>query len=116
MKVQRVKADARVAANVGKVALRYGPLVYTIEKDDQDITDAVLPPNAALTAEWQGDLLRGVTVIKGRFASGAAMTAIPFWARYNRESAKELPPPRPAQGEPRPAPRPPSATVWISEV
>jgi len=115
MKVQRVKADARVAADVGRVALRYGPLVYTIEKDDQDIDNAVLPPNAALTTEWKSDLLRGVTVIKGTFASGAAMTAIPYWARYNRESANEPLPPRPAQGE-RPAPRPPASTVWISEV
>ena len=116
MTVQRVKADARVAANVGRVALRFGPLMYTIEKDDQDITNAVLPPNAALTAEFKPDLLRGVTVIKGTFANGATMTAIPYYARYNRESAKEPPPAPPAQGQPRPAPRPPASTVWIREI
>ena len=109
MTVQRVKADARVAANVGRVALRYGPLVYTIEKDDQDITQAVLAPSAPLTTEWKPDLLRGVTVIKGAFTNGAPMTAIPYWTRCNRESAKEPQPPRPA-------PRPPASTVWIREI
>jgi hypothetical protein len=116
MQPQRVKADPRIAADVGRVALRYGPLVYTIEKDDQDITNAVLAPSSPLTTEWKADLLRGVTVIKGAFANGAAMTAIPYWARYNRESAKEPAPPRPAEGQPRPAPRPPASTVWIREV
>ncbi|NJD66766.1 MAG: hypothetical protein FIB00_16250 [Chloroflexi bacterium] len=115
VQAQRVKADARVAANVGRVALRYGPLLYTIEKDDQDITNAVLPPNAVLTTEWKPDLLRGVVVIKATFANGNAMTAIPYYTRYNRESAKEPPPAPPAQGQ-RPAPRPPASTVWIREI
>ncbi len=39
--VQRVKADARVAADVGRVALRRGPLVYNIESVDQNV-DLVL--------------------------------------------------------------------------
>lgn len=83
MKIQRVKADPRVAADVGKVALRYGPLVYNIESADQDITQ-MLKPDAALTTEWKPDLLCGITVIKGFFANGAPLTAIPNYARNNR--------------------------------
>jgi hypothetical protein len=83
MKIQRVKADPRVAADVGKVALRYGPLVYNIESADQDITQ-MLKSDAALTTEWKPDLLCGITVIKGTFANGAPLTAIPNYARNNR--------------------------------
>jgi hypothetical protein len=83
MKIQRVKADPRVAADVGKVALRYGPLVYNIESADQDITQ-MLKTDAALTTEWKPDLLCGITVIKGSFANGAPLTAIPNYARNNR--------------------------------
>ena len=90
MVVQRVRASDKIIATApatspvkGKVALRYGPLVYNIEQVDQDIT-GVLDPSARLTTEWRGDLLGGVTVIKGTFADGAPMTAIPNFARYNR--------------------------------
>ena len=37
----------------GKVALRYGPLVYNIKAVDQNITN-VLPGSAALKPEWRG--------------------------------------------------------------
>jgi DUF1680 family protein len=72
-----------VAADVGRVALRYGPLVYNIESVDQDVGLA-LGPSSALSTEWKADLLGGVMVIKGTFTNGAAMTAIPNYARNNR--------------------------------
>jgi len=65
------------------VALRYGPLIYNIERVDQDITQ-VLGPESALSTEWRPDLLGGVMVIKGTFADGSPMTAIPNYARNNR--------------------------------
>ena len=34
-------ASEKIAATSGKVALRYGPLVYNIEQVDQDITGAL---------------------------------------------------------------------------
>ena len=34
---QRVKADEQVVADRGRVALRYGPLVYCIESVDQNV-------------------------------------------------------------------------------
>jgi hypothetical protein len=83
MRVQRVHADSRVTADVGRVALRYGPLVYAIESVDQKV-DAVLSPSSELSTEWKPDLLGGVTIIRGRFADGAGMTAIPYYARNNR--------------------------------
>src|SRR5260221_2655771 len=104
MPVQRVRASDKIAAVKGKVALRVGPLLYNIEQVDQDITGA-LDPSAPLTTEWRGDLLGGVTVIKGRFANGAPMTAIPNFARYNRN------PPGPPYVPPPPTPRPAPGTA-----
>jgi hypothetical protein len=37
-----------------------------------------------LTTEWKPDLLGGVVVVKGMFANGADLTAIPNYARNNR--------------------------------
>jgi hypothetical protein len=62
MRIQRVHADERIEEDRGKVALRYGPLVYNIEQPDQDITQA-LPASAQLGTEWRADLLGGVMTI-----------------------------------------------------
>jgi DUF1680 family protein/alpha-L-arabinofuranosidase len=83
MPVQRVKADPRVTADVGRVALRYGPLIYCIESADQNVNLA-LPPTSALSTQWRPNLLGGVVVLRGSFANGAPMTAIPYYARNNR--------------------------------
>jgi len=113
-----------------KVALRYGPLVYNIEQVDQDITKT-LAPDAKLTHEFRRDLLGGVIVLRATFADGSPMTAIPNFARYNRNPPAPLPPPptpRPspsatptptpaasASPAPRPAPPAPQSIVWIKE-
>jgi len=83
LQVQRVKADPKVKADLGRVALRYGPLIYNLESVDQDITQ-VLSPTSPLTPEWNPNLLGGVVVIKGSFANGTSFTAIPNYARLNR--------------------------------
>jgi len=83
MRVQRVKASDNVAADAGRVALRYGPLVYNIESADQNV-DLVLDPGSTLSTEWRPDLLGGVMVVRGQFADGAPMTAVPNYARLNR--------------------------------
>jgi hypothetical protein len=82
--VQRVKTIGQVPANRGRVALRYGPLVYNIEEKDGNNLEAILKPDAPLAAEWAPDLLGGVMVIKGSFADGSKLTAIPNYARLNR--------------------------------
>jgi DUF1680 family protein len=81
--VQRVKADQRMVANRGRVALRYGPLIYNVESLDQDVSGE-LPPSAPLTAEWKPGLLGGVVVIQGEWSDGKALLAIPNYARLNR--------------------------------
>ena len=83
MQVQRVRASDRIAPLRGRVALRYGPLIYNIESVDESM-NAVLSPDSPLRAEWNPDLLGGIMVIKGQFANGQPMTAIPNYARLNR--------------------------------
>jgi DUF1680 family protein len=116
LKVQRVRAAEQLEADRNKVALRYGPLVYNIEQADQDITK-VLSPESALTTEWKAGLLGGVVVIKGAFADGSPMMAIPHYARMNREPEPPPPPPAPPPGSAgaRSARRPVTSIVWIRE-
>ncbi|MEH3121671.1 MAG: glycoside hydrolase family 127 protein [Sphingomonas phyllosphaerae] len=83
MAVQRVTADERVEATRGKVALRYGPLVYNVERADQRRIDLAIGSDA-LVPEWRGDLLGGVVAIRGRWADGSTLTAVPNFARMNR--------------------------------
>jgi len=86
MTIQRIKGIEKIEATRGRVALRYGPLIYNAENVDQDL-DKVLRPESALKAEWRGDLLGGVTIIKGTWADGSPLTAIPYYARCNRPPA-----------------------------
>lgn len=80
---QRVHADARIKPLTGRVALRYGPLIYNLESVDQGL-DSILPKDAPLSAEWAPTLLGGQMVLKGTFADGKPMTAIPNYSRLNR--------------------------------
>ena len=83
MSPQRVTADANISADHGLTALRYGPLVYNVERADQaDLTQAI--SDSPLQTQWRPDLLGGVMVINGKWANGKALTAIPNFARMNR--------------------------------
>jgi DUF1680 family protein len=83
MEPQRVTADSRVQADLGAVALKYGPLVYNVETlDHQEIHQPL--SDAPLKAEWRPDLLGGVMVITGKWKDGSPMIAIPNYARMNR--------------------------------
>jgi DUF1680 family protein len=88
MKIQRIKAIDKIAATKDRVALRYGPLIYSAEINDQDLNN-VLSSDSALTAEWRGNFLGGVMVIKGTWADGSKLTAIPYYARHNRDTQDE---------------------------
>jgi len=130
MPIQRVYGSDKIVGGgtlpppvKDKVALRVGPIVYNIEQVDQDIAKT-LPPTAPLKTEWRGDFLNGVAVITSTFADGAPMTAIPNFARYNRNPpAPPPPPPAPpapppvagAPPAPRPAPPPVTSKIWIQE-
>jgi DUF1680 family protein len=81
--VQTIQPSSKIAATVGRIALRRGPLVYNLESADQDL-NSVLDPAAKLTTEWRGDLLGGVMVISGQFRNGKPLLAVPNYARLNR--------------------------------
>ena len=115
LRVQRVRADERIEADRGRVALKYGPLVYNIEQQDQDIHKA-LGADSPLRAEWRPDLLGGVTVIRGEFADGTPLMAIPNFVRANRVEATYGPRrPEPQPDGSRGEPFPPTSIVWIRE-
>ena len=82
MVVQRV-ARRGIEAKAGKVALRYGPLIYNVETADQPRIDLALA-DTPLSAAWRGDLLGGVMTVQGRWQDGSGMVAIPNYARTNR--------------------------------
>jgi DUF1680 family protein len=115
MRPQRVHAGDKIEATRGRVALRYGPLIYNLEQEDQDLTKS-LAPDSPLETEWRKDFLGGVVVIKGKFADGAPLLAIPNFARMNRHPGLPYPPspPPPDPDGRRPEP-PPASIVWIRE-
>ena len=83
MPVQRVTADPKIAADRGLVALRYGPLIYNVERAD-NVSLAQAISQGPLTAVWRPDLLHGVMAIQGTWADGSPLLAIPNYARNNR--------------------------------
>lgn len=83
MPIQRVHSIPQAKANLGRVALRRGPLMFNIEEADQNL-DLTLAPDAELHAEYDPDTLDGVLTIRGKFSNGAPLKAIPNYARNNR--------------------------------
>jgi DUF1680 family protein len=94
MEVQTITSDDRIAANRGRIALRYGPLIYNVEKADQPDIDKYIG-KGPLTTEWKGDMLNGVMTIKGTWEDGTPLIAIPNYARNNRNSIHSTDKPAP---------------------
>ncbi len=67
MPVQRLKAHPKVEANIGRMALQRGPLIYCLEGEDHNgqVKNLVVPLNTPLTARHRSDLLGGVTIVEG---------------------------------------------------
>jgi DUF1680 family protein len=67
MPVHTVYADPQVTADLGKVALQRGPLVYCLEGVDNDgaLDELALPRSATLETRFEPDLLGGVVTIRG---------------------------------------------------
>ena len=81
--VQRIVADRQVKATRGQVALRFGPLIYSIEWGDQaniSTTIGRMVPKPV----WRPNLLGGVIALEGEWADGSALIAVPYYARMNR--------------------------------
>ena len=90
MEVQVITSDERIEANEGKVALRYGPLIYNFEEVDNGnvINDGSIG-KAPLVAEWDSKFFNGMMVVKGQWADGKPLLAIPNFARMNRNKARD---------------------------
>lgn len=67
MPVRRVYADPRVRANLGRVSLARGPIVYCLEQADhpRGVRSLSLPRDAVLEPVFDAELLQGVVVIRG---------------------------------------------------
>lgn len=108
MPVQRIHAHPKVEADLGRVALQRGPIVYCVEGEDNEgtVRKLVLPSETALTAEYRKDFLGGVMVLRGSAqslhpvagpeplyfpaartpgVSNVNLLAIPYYANANRQ-------------------------------
>jgi DUF1680 family protein len=99
MPVERVYADTRVKADVGRVALQRGPIVFCLEGIDNrgQVRNLVLPRDSKLTAGFEKDLLKGVAVVRGealavsrddketKVTQAVKFQAVPYCAWDNRE-------------------------------
>lgn len=121
MQIQQVTADEKIEADRGRVALRYGPLLYNVEAVDnnQDITKSI--GATPLKLDWNQDFLHGVMTIKGTWSDGTPLVAIPNYARLNRvpttatpEAAQVVAPTR-ANEPPQYINRGPSSILWIKK-
>jgi DUF1680 family protein len=98
MPVERVHADPHVKADVGRVALQRGPVVFCLEGVDNGghVRNLSLPAHAKLTARFEKGLLGGVEVVSGTARSaargrdgqpstrGVQFRAVPYYAWDNR--------------------------------
>lgn len=93
MPAERLYAHPDVRQDQGRVALRRGPLVYCAEQHDLDapLSRLRLPQDAALSPEWRGDLLGGISVLRAEGLSADTQS----WgdALYRDRPAEERPSP-----------------------
>jgi DUF1680 family protein len=95
MPVKQVIANENVKADSAKIALERGPLVYCAESIDNDanVLNLCISDNSQWSTENMPDLLKGITVIKGKayYPSDSndsyikkEITAIPYYAWAHR--------------------------------
>lgn len=98
---RRVVTDERVLANVGRVAVQRGPIVFCAEGLDQPdprVTVLLLPDQAELRAEFHADLLSGVVTVASQahvvarspqgtptLRPATALRLIPYYAAAHRD-------------------------------
>ncbi|OIN60318.1 glycoside hydrolase family 127 protein [Arsenicibacter rosenii] len=121
MPVRQVVANTQVAADVDKVALQRGPIVYCAEWPDfpdGHVLNLIVSPKTPLTASYRPDVLGGVTLIDGQAqqsrrttdngiaVADARFQAIPYFAWANRGSGEMAVwfGTKPAASRPLPAP------------
>ena len=83
----KIEAHPYVSADVGRVALMRGPLLYCLEEADNPAgVDPLLGNDPLKTRE--SDVCGGAVVIQGKCANGTDFTAIPYYLWCNREKGK----------------------------
>jgi DUF1680 family protein len=89
MEAERVYANPGVIMDIGRVALRRGPLVYCLEEADNAggaVQRLKLPRNAALKSSQRADLFGGAVTIS---ASARAIDPSDFHELYRTSPPKE---------------------------
>ncbi|MCE5267267.1 MAG: glycoside hydrolase family 127 protein [Planctomycetaceae bacterium] len=91
MPVERIEANPHVQADLGRVAIRRGPIVYCLEAVDNggSLRNVALARDPQFSTEHRKDLLGGVTVIKGLASDGRRLTAMPYYA-WDHRAAGEM--------------------------
>jgi DUF1680 family protein len=95
MEIQMIKSVPQVSANLGKVALRYGPLVYNLERVDHNVStlDSIyIEPKAVFTTAWNTSLfgediltIGGTAKLKTSDSNeNIEVLSIPHYTRLNR--------------------------------
>jgi DUF1680 family protein len=113
MPVQRIKAHPKVEADIGRLALQRGPIVYCLEAEDNGghVQNLVIPTQAQFRTQYLADVLGSVVAIKGKaFAvqrvkwpdalylpsasvagvTNLEFTAIPYYANTNRQPGEMM--------------------------
>lgn len=109
MPIRRVEANPNVMANVGRLALARGPLVYCLEGCDNTVplNQIAIPSNSKMKTVGATGKLKGMVAIQGEawtaptdwqrglYRTAAApgsttFTAIPYFAWDNREPGRML--------------------------
>lgn len=89
MPIRRLVSHPNVKDNAGRTAVQRGPVVYCFEGVDnpQGVARLVLPADTKLRAEYHGDLLGGIMIIKGQGEiplESVEVVAIPYYAWAHR--------------------------------
>jgi DUF1680 family protein len=89
MEAKRVVANPNVAADVNKVAVERGPIVYCEELTDKDANISVsLPNDATLSSEHRSDLLNGITIVSFKTDNDKKNDMVPYYAWGNHGPSK----------------------------
>ena len=99
MQIQKIRANEKIDADHGKLAIQRGPLVYCLEwpdNPDENVTTLAMDNNVQLQSSYRADLLKGVEIISGKaklirqtakdtdVEKYIRFTAIPYYAWANR--------------------------------
>jgi DUF1680 family protein len=85
MAPRKVVADSRLAEDLGKIALEYGPLVYAFEQVDQkeDLDRLRIGPSESFIPKIENEFLGGVVTLSSENAK-----AVPYYSWSNRGIGK----------------------------